>query len=141
MILLDTDVVSAMFRLELEPDVRAWFDSRQLDELFTSTITIYEIQRGIERMTRGRRRQRLEEQFAILLNHVFKGRLLPFDRDAASATARYQTAREKRGRAIDMADAMIAGISLSRGAALATRNVRHFAGPEIELINPWSSPR
>jgi hypothetical protein len=140
-ILLDTDVASALFRLDLEPEVRAWLDAQEIDQLFLSTITIYELQRGIERMTRGRRRQRLEAQLAALLNHIFKGRLLEFDSDAALATARYQIAREKRGRPIDMADAMIAGIALSRRAALATRNIRHFAGPEIELINPWSDAR
>lgn len=139
MILLDTDVVSALFRLDLEPDVRAWLDNQTLDQLFTCTITVYEIQRGIERMTRGRRRQRLEGQLATLLNHVFKGRLIAFDTDAALATARYQSAREARGRPIDMADAMIAGVCLSQGAALATRNIRHFTGPELNLINPWSA--
>ena len=140
MILLDTDVVSALFRLDLEPNVRAWLDNQAaIDQLFTSTITVYEIQRGIENMARGRRRQRLEEQMATLLNHVFKGRLIEFDTDAALATARYQAAREARGRPIDMADAMIAGLSLSKGAALATRNIRHFTGPELTLINPWAA--
>lgn len=141
MILLDTDVASAFFRLDLEPDVRAWLDAQQLEQLFVSTISVYEIQRGIEKMARGRRRHRLEDQLAILLNHVFKDRLIEFDRDAALATARYQIAREKRGRPVDMADAMIAGISLSRRAVLATRNIRHFAGPEVKLINPWSTSR
>lgn len=138
MIQLDTDVLSALFRLDLEPQVRAWLDRQDLDRLFTSAISIYEVKRGIERMARGRRRQRLESQLATLLNGLFKKRLLTFDRDAALATAHYQIARERRGRPIDMADAMIAGISISRGAILATRNIRHFTGPELELVDPWS---
>ncbi|WP_259701400.1 MULTISPECIES: PIN domain-containing protein [Synechococcales] len=38
------------------------------------------------------------------------------------------------------ADAVIAGITLSQGAQLATRNVADFAGIRIELINPWPAP-
>ena len=54
-----------------------------------------------------------------------------------TATAAYQIKRERIGRPLDMADAMIAGICISRGAALATRNIRHFSDLEVELINPW----
>jgi predicted nucleic acid-binding protein len=38
-------------------------------------------------------------------------------------------------------DAQIAGIARSRGAALATRNVRDFAGCGIELHDPWVPAR
>ena len=137
MILLDTNVVSAMFRLEQEPDATAWLDRQSPDQLCTSSITVYEIQRGIEKLARGRRRQRLASQLVLLLDHVFKDRLLDFDRAAALATAASQIKRERIGRPIDMADAMIAGICISRGAVLATRNIRHFSDLEVELINPW----
>jgi predicted nucleic acid-binding protein len=35
-------------------------------------------------------------------------------------------------------DAQIAGIARSRGAAIATRNVRDFQDCGVELIDPWS---
>ncbi|MCL4766898.1 MAG: type II toxin-antitoxin system VapC family toxin [Hyphomicrobiaceae bacterium] len=140
MILLDTNVVSAMFRLEQEPDARAWLDRQLPDQLCISSITLYEIQRGIEKLAHGRRRQRLATQLELLLDHMFKDRLLDFDRAAALSTAGYQIKREKAGHPIDMADAMIAGICISQGAALASRNIRHFSGLEVDLINPWSEP-
>src|SRR5262249_15014590 len=42
-----------------------------------------------------------------------------------------------RPAAISEADARIAAIAKSRGAAPATRNVDDFAGCRVELINPW----
>ena len=47
--------------------------------------------------------------------------------------------RERRGRPIDVRDTLIAGIAISRGAAIATRNVRHFADLPIDVINPWDA--
>jgi predicted nucleic acid-binding protein len=38
-----------------------------------------------------------------------------------------------------MADAQIAAICRSHGAAIATRNVRDFGFPGIEVINPWEA--
>jgi predicted nucleic acid-binding protein len=32
---------------------------------------------------------------------------------------------------------LIAGVASSRKAILATRNVRHFEGLGIRLVNPW----
>jgi len=34
---------------------------------------------------------------------------------------------------------MIAGIALARRAAIATRNVRHFADLGVSVIDPWSA--
>jgi len=36
-----------------------------------------------------------------------------------------------------MADAMIAAIARARGCQVATRNVDDFAGPGVEVVNPW----
>jgi toxin FitB len=39
---------------------------------------------------------------------------------------------------VDFRDLEIAGIAASRGASIATRNARHFAGLGLALIDPWS---
>ena len=53
--------------------------------------------------------------------------------EAASLAA----TRQKAGRAVDMRDTQIAGIALARRATLATRNVRHFADLNVQVIDPW----
>ncbi len=72
-----------------------------------------------------------------MLSNEFAGRILPFDRPAASAYARIAADRRRSGKPISQADAQIAAIAGSRGAALATRNVADFKNCGITLINPW----
>jgi predicted nucleic acid-binding protein len=62
---------------------------------------------------------------------------LPFDSAAAREYAEIAAARRRAGRPISEADARIAAIARSRGAALATRNVQDFAGCELQVIDPW----
>ena len=63
----------------------------------------------------------------------FAQRILPFDLPAARAYALLVTERERRGKPISGFDAQIASICWVHTARLATRNVRDFDGPDIEL--------
>jgi len=71
----------------------------------------------------------------------FAGRILPFDSAAAREFADIAAARRRLGQPIGEADARIAAIARSRGAALATRNISDFAGCGISLIDPWARGR
>ena len=44
-----------------------------------------------------------------------------------------------RYESIEIRDVQIAGIALARKASIATRNIRHFEGLGIPLIDPWSA--
>jgi predicted nucleic acid-binding protein len=72
-----------------------------------------------------------------MLEDDFVGRILPFDSAAAVALAEIAATRRQAGRPIAQADAQIAAIARSRGAALATRNVSDFLGCGIKVVNPW----
>ena len=82
-ILLDTNVVSELMRVLPDGHVRTWIDSQKSTNLALSTITIAEIQRGLARWPREKRRKRLETNFSIFVNQAFGGRIFPFDEDAA----------------------------------------------------------
>ena len=88
-------------------------------------------------MPRSRRRARLEEVVAAILEEDFAERILPFDSAAARAFAPIAARRRGLGRPISEFDAQIAAIAHSRGATLATRNVADFADCGIKLISPW----
>ena len=68
----------------------------------------------------------------------FRGRILPFDEDAARAFPQIVAGRDALGRPISQFDAMIAAIVQSRRAALATRSTGDFEACGIKLINPWT---
>lgn len=85
----------------------------------------------------GKRRSTLAAVIEDMLGEDFTGRILPFDSAAAVAFAEIAATRQA-GRPIAQADAQIAAIARSRGAALATCNVLDFEGCGIDVVNPWT---
>lgn len=138
MIILDTNVVSALMRTEPEARVVAWLDGQPGDSVWVTSITVLEARFGIALLARGRRRRTLESAFGRLLEEDLESRVLDFDSAAAAAAGELAASRQRAGRPMDVRDTFIAGIALSRKASLATRNVRHFQGAGIALANPWS---
>ena len=139
MIVLDTNVVSTLMRRDPDPSVVAWLDDLPAESVWTTAITVFEVRLGLELLASGRRRRFLEEAFNKALAEDFEGRVLPFDEPAALAAGRIAAVRQRAGRTIEIRDIQIAGIARARKATLATRNVRHFEGMELELVNPWSA--
>jgi predicted nucleic acid-binding protein len=138
-ILLDTNVISAFMRPEPDQAVMSWLDTQPPESMWTTSITVYEIRFGLEILAFGRRRQSLEEAFIKSLEEDFDGRVIPFDESAAQVAGRMAAGRRLLGRTIEIRDAQIAGIAAARKASIATRNIRHFEGLGLELINPWST--
>jgi predicted nucleic acid-binding protein len=138
LILLDTNVVSALMRRDADPTVVAWLDALPPESVWTTSITVFEIRFGLQILASGRRRQRLEEAFASALAEDFEGRVLAFDDVAAQAAGRIAAERRRAGRIVEIRDVQIAGIAAARKATIATRNVRHFEGLGLPLIDPWA---
>ena len=139
MILLDTNVLSAMMRAADEPAVESWLDAQPPESVWTTTITVFEIRFGLTLLARGRRRARFEAAFERAIDDILGGRVLAFDRTAAEAAAAIAAERRRIGRPVDIRDVQIAGIAAARKATLATRNTRHFEGLGIALVNPWKA--
>lgn len=135
MILLDTNVISALMRRDPDPAVIAWLDNQPAESIWTTSITVFEIRTGLELLTPSRRRQELERAFDDLLTEEFEGRVQPFDKPAAIAAGTIAAARQSAGRTLEIRDVQIAGIATVRKATLATRNLRHFEGLGIDLVN------
>lgn len=81
----------------------------------------------------------MEAAFDKVLSEDLDHRVVPFDESAAQAAGRIAATRRKIGRSLEIRDVQIAGIAMARKAAIATRNIRHFEGLGLELINPWSA--
>lgn len=118
--------------------VAIWLDRTGVDELYLTSITWLELKFGVELLPVGKRKTQLNDELDKL-RRLFGGRILPFDLPAAEATARFASSRQKSGRNVEWRDTQVAGITLSRSAILATRNVRDFDGVGLELINPWDA--
>ncbi len=137
MIILDTNVLSALMRTAPEAPVVAWLDRQPAESVWITSITLFEARLGLALLPAGRRRQTLEGAFARLLKEDLENRVLDFDSAAATEAASLAAGRQKAGRPVDMRDTQIAGIALARHATLATRNVRHFRDLNVPVVNPW----
>ncbi len=137
MILLDTNVLSALMLREPDPVVVAWLDQQPAESIWTTAITVFEVRMGLELLAEGRRRTRLEQELDRQLADELDGRVQLFDRAAAQDAGTIAAARQRAGRTVEIRDVQIAGIASARKATLATRNTRHFEGMGIRLVNPW----
>lgn len=138
MIILDTNVLSALMQQQPDPQVVAWLDDQPAESIWLSSITVFEARYGLALLAAGRRKDLMEQRFEELVQDDLQNRILLFDINAAAHAAELAADRKTRGRPVDMRDTFIAGIALARRATLATRNVRHFDDLSVPVVNPWA---
>ena len=139
MIILDTNIVSEPLKPKPDAAVLAWLDRQAPETLYLTTITLAELQAGIETLPMEKRRTALQVATTELVAQ-FEGRVLSFDQDSSHAFGRVFADTQAAGNPIHFGDCAIAAIAIKHGFMLATRNVRDYKGTGIELINPWNAP-
>lgn len=95
-----------------------------------------EIRFGLERMEPGSHRRRLLEAEYHRLRAAVAWE--DWNESAALMYGRIKASLEARGLPVDDMDLIIASVALACGAALATRNARHFQRIEGLEIQDWS---
>jgi predicted nucleic acid-binding protein len=138
-IILDTNVLSALMQTKPDPAVVRWVDRQPADSVWLTSVTVFETRFGLALLPKGRRRTALERAFDSVLADDLSNRVADFDAIAAAEAARLAAERQRRGRAIDLRDTLIAGIAQARRATIATRNTAHFEGLEVPVVNPWTA--
>lgn len=141
MIILDTNVFSALMQEERRMEVVAWLDALDIKQVWTTAITVMEVRRGIEILATGRKQQLLDRAFNETLFVHLNGRVLDFDLPAAEKAATFLGWCRRAGRPVGLEDVQIAGIVAARNATLATRNVEDFADVLMvwQVVNPWDT--
>jgi hypothetical protein len=139
MIILDTNVLSALMSRIPDKQVIDWLDKQPGTSVWTTSVTVLEIRFGLQTMPVGKRRAVLMRAFESVLADKIDRRIAPFDAAAAQQAGDLMAVRYKKGRPGDLRDTMIAGIVLACRATLATRNTSHFEDLSVPVINPWAS--
>ena len=137
MIILDTNVLSALMLRTPDGNVVAWLDRQPRTSIWITSITILEVRFGLQIMARGKRRSALMQAFEGVLDKI-DNRVLPFDLAAAQQAGDLMAFRQEKGRPVELRDTMIAGIVISSHATLATHNTRHFADLPVPVVDPWN---
>lgn len=134
MLILDTNVLSALRRPERTPAVSAWLARQQDAGLFLSVITLGEIERGIARQ------EEINPPFARDLRDwmdrtvtLFSDRLLPFGAEEARIWGRLSARLGHAG-----ADLLIAATALARDGTVVTGNVADFRPTGCRIEDPFA---
>ena len=133
--LLDTNVLSALRRPKVFPQVVAWLAAVAPESLRVSVVTMGEIRHGIERKLRA------DPEQGRALELWYRG-LLPFYGDRILGVD--LAVAEKWGelgirQPISTADGLIAATALAHDLTLATRNVSDFTPHGVRVIDPFAA--
>ena len=104
MIVLDTNVLSALMQSQPEAIVVDWLDQQPAESIWTTAINVFEIRYGLHQLAHGQRRRSLEEAFTALIDEDLEVRVLASDTAAADHAARLAGERRREGRPVDMRD-------------------------------------
>jgi hypothetical protein len=138
MLVLDTNVLSALIKDVPDELVERWLDRQADVSVWTTTISVFEIRYGLAIMPAGRRQSAMLAAFERAVDESLERRVLSLDCVAAEQAALLMARRRAAGRPIDLRDTMIAGIVLAQRATLVTRNVRDFSDLDLPIVDPWN---
>jgi predicted nucleic acid-binding protein len=135
-VMLDTNVVSELMRHEPHPGVARFVGF--LPSPLLSVAVLHELVYGIELLPAGANKMRLSALIDSIRTQ-FDACLVAVDDVIARVSGELRAQVELRGGELKPMDALIAASALCRSASLATRNLKHFAGLGIDLVNPWTA--
>jgi len=139
MILLDTNVVSELMKVQPAETVLAWLNGQSSDKLYLSAVTIGEIAYGLRVLPDGKRRSGLRERFERFVALAFDQRVLSYDESAGRIYGELMGDRKELGRPMSVPDGQIAAIARRDHLAIATRNAVDFDHCGIDVINPFET--
>lgn len=137
--LLDTNAISEWVRPRPDPGMVRWLDDVDEDRTYLSVITLGELRKGVDRLARSRRRDRLDTWLTSDLPERFGERMLPVSPAIADEWGRLLARTENAGTAVGSIDALIAATAIVYRLHVVTRNVAHFRHTGAEVISPWDS--
>jgi toxin FitB len=135
--LLDTCLLSEVWRPTPNEGVVSWLQGSIEDELFLSVLSLGELKKGIEKLPDGKRKAALLRDY-VLVRSRFSTRVLAVSDVVAERWGDLAASTERGGRRMHVVDGLLASTALVFGLTLVTRNVRDFAAVPVPLENPWT---
>lgn len=135
--LLDTCLISELVKKTPNREVVSWLDEQDEQSLFLSVLTIGELQKGINKLPEGTRKDDLNAWIEHDLILRFSGRIIDVDLETMHIWGKMQGEAEQKGESLPVMDSLIASTAKAHGLAVVTRNVKDMERCHVRVCNPW----
>ena len=136
--LLDTCVIEELIKIQPNPDVIAFVDSLEHEDIYLSAITVGEITKGIHLIGDPNRKRELEDWLRDFFLVRFDGHILSLDTEIFIRWGRLSADLERIGLPpAPSIDSLIAATALTHQMILVTMNEDDFNHTGLEIVNPW----
>jgi len=132
--LLDTNICIYLIKKH-SPEILEQFRKHSPQDVAISTITLFELQYGVEKSQYRQRSEDALDKFLLPLN------IIDLDRSAAIEAAAIRAQLEKKGISIGPYDLLIAGLARSREMTMVTNNTKEFERVVDLHLEDWINPQ
>lgn len=135
--LLDTCVLSELIKKKPDKKVVKWVSRNDEGNLFISVLTIGEIHKGIEKLPKSEKKEKLHQWVTCDLKERFMGRTIDFDLKTATVWGKIQARSELSGKGMPAIDGQIVATGISYNLTVVTRNTTDMEISGAALHDPW----
>ena len=136
--LLDTCVISELIKPKPSSKVLKWLRSCENENLFLSSLTIGEVQKGISKLPDSQKKNNLQDWMDKELIRRFNKRIIGIDFKVAQQWGKIQASTEIAGTKIPVIDSLIASIGIVYDMTVVTRDIADMRNSGVRLFNPWN---
>jgi predicted nucleic acid-binding protein len=135
--ILDSDVLTIVGGGRVNANVTAWYEAIDETDIYLTVIAIKEQAKNATRLKRKGHDTAANRVEATLnkIKEIFAKKILVLDAPASEAWGRLLGDREAH-----LLDAAVAAIAKEGGFIVVTRNVKHYAGRGVAVIDPFRNP-
>jgi len=134
--LLDTCTLSEFLKKLPDENVLEWFRGHDEESQYISVLTVGEIQKGISKLARSKRKSELQAWFESVLSR-YDGRILAVSLETANLWGNLKADLETQGAPTPVIDSLLAATALEHGLTIVTRNEDDFAATNAKVLNIW----
>ncbi len=128
--LFDTNICIYLIK-KRPPEVLEQFKCHSPKDVAISTITLFELEYGVEKSERRKHSEAALSKFLLPLN------LIDLDSPSAMEAAKIRAQLERKGTPIGPYDLLIAGLARSRNLTLVSNNTKEFERVENLRLENW----
>jgi len=129
--LLDTNI--CIYIINHKPEsVYQQFKKVNLENIFISTITEFELFYGVQKSSRPVKNKSALNEFLGYLN------IIPFSSESSAIAARIRVDLERQGKPVGPYDLLIASEAINKGFTLVTNNEKEFKQVKGLKVENWT---